>query len=110
MKKSPTKYTEEDKLRLLREYHESGMSKNHFAKTHGLCNLTLLNSWLRRYGPEENCVSLPPESTEDDMANRSKDDYRQEIDAQKKRIKELEKALEFSRLETQGPRHDNRQG
>jgi transposase len=100
MKKSPTKYTEEDKLRLLREYHESGMSKNHFAKTHGLCNLTLLNSWLRRYGPEENCVSLPPESTEDDMANRSKDDYRQEIDAQKKRIKELEKALEFSRLET----------
>jgi transposase len=34
------------------------------------------------------------------MANRSKDDYRQEIDAQKKRIKELEKALEFSRLET----------
>jgi hypothetical protein len=54
------------------------MSKNHFAKTHGLCNLTLLNSWLRRYEPEENCVSLPPESTEDDMANRSKDDYRQE--------------------------------
>ncbi len=100
MKKSPTKYTEEDKLRLLREYHESGMSKNHFAKSHGLCNLTLLNSWLKRYVPEGNFVSLPPESAEDDMANRSKDDYRQEIDAQKKRIKELEKALEFSRLET----------
>jgi transposase-like protein len=31
MRKSPTKYTEEDKLHLLREYHESGMSKNHFA-------------------------------------------------------------------------------
>lgn len=100
MRKSRTKYTEEDKLRLLREYHESGMSKNKFAKTHGLGYLSLLNSWLRRYEPEENCVALPAESLEDDMANRSKDDYRQEIEAQKRRIKELEKALEFSRLET----------
>ena len=34
------------------------------------------------------------------MANRSKDDYRKEIAELKKRNRELEKALEFSRLET----------
>ena len=39
-------------------------------------------------------------SKDDDMANRSKEDYREEIAQQKRRIRELEKALEFSRLET----------
>ena len=46
-------------------------------------------------------VPLPVDPLEeDDMANHSKDDYRQTIETQKKRIKALEKALEFSRLET----------
>ena len=34
------------------------------------------------------------------MANRSKEDYRDENAQLKKRIRELEKALEFSHLET----------
>ena len=34
------------------------------------------------------------------MANRSKDSYREENAQLKKRLRELEKALEFSRLET----------
>ena len=34
------------------------------------------------------------------MANRSKEDYKEENAQLKKRIKELEKALDFSRLET----------
>ena len=38
--------------------------------------------------------------SEEDMANRSKDSYRDENAQLKKRIRELEKALEFSRLET----------
>ena len=37
---------------------------------------------------------------ETDMSNRSKEDYKEENAQLKKRIKELEKALEFSRLET----------
>ena len=39
-------------------------------------------------------------SNDEDMANRSKEDYKDENTQLKKRIKELEKALEFSRLET----------
>ena len=35
------------------------------------------------------------------MANRSKSDYQEEIVQLKTRIRELEKSLEFSRLETQ---------
>ncbi|MCI6473897.1 MAG: hypothetical protein MSA31_09635 [Bacteroidales bacterium] len=34
------------------------------------------------------------------MANRSKDNYKEENARLKKRIRELEKALEFSKLET----------
>ena len=37
---------------------------------------------------------------EDEMANRSKDSYKEENAQLRKRIRELEKALEFSRLET----------
>ena len=43
---------------------------------------------------------MQPEPSEEDMANRSKDSYKDENAQLKKRIRELEKALEFSRLET----------
>jgi len=43
---------------------------------------------------------LQPETDEEAMANRSKDSYKDENAQLRKRIKELEKALEFSRLET----------
>ena len=43
---------------------------------------------------------MQPDQQDDDMANRSKDDYKEENAQLKKRIRELEKALEFSKLET----------
>ena len=43
---------------------------------------------------------MQSESEGDEMANCSKDSYKDENAQLKKRIKELEKALEFSRLET----------
>ena len=38
--------------------------------------------------------------SDDEMSNRNKDSYKEENVQLKKRIRELEKALEFSRLET----------
>ena len=38
--------------------------------------------------------------TQEEMSNLSKSSYQEETQRLKKRIKELEKALEFSRLET----------
>jgi len=101
MRKSPTKYSEEEKLHYLRLYHESGMSKRSFCKHHGIYDGTLLNSWLRKYESPKEVVPLQSEISNDvDMANRSKESYKDENAQLKKRIRDLEKALEFSRLET----------
>jgi hypothetical protein len=45
-------------------------------------------------------LPLQSEASDSDMANRSKEDYKDENAQLRKRIKDLEKALEFSRLET----------
>lgn len=46
-------------------------------------------------------VPLSPEATSEEMANRSKESYREEIARLRRRNKELEKALEFSRMEAE---------
>lgn len=86
-------------MRLLREFHESGMSKYSFVRVHGLSCRALLDSWLRKYDSTEKELPLP-EKNQEDMANRSKEDYKQENEALKKHVRDLEKALEFSKLET----------
>ena len=53
-----------------------------------------------RHESEKDLLPLQPEPDEDEMANRSKDSYKEENAQLKKRIRELEKALQFSRLET----------
>ena len=100
MSKSKKRYSESEKLSLLRDYHQSGMSKTSFCKSRGLCGIVLLNKWLKKYGIEKEMLPLQSEPSDEDMANRSKEDYKDENAQLKKRIKELEKALEFSRLET----------
>ena len=44
---------------------------------------------------------MPSEQESPDMSNRSKEAYKDENAQLKKRIKELEKALSFSKLETE---------
>ena len=100
MSRSQKYYSEDEKLSFLREYHLSGMSKSSFCRAHGLCGNALLNKWLKKYGIEKGMLSLQSERVNDDMANRSKEDDKNEIAMLKKRNRELEKALEFSRLET----------
>ena len=100
MSKSQKHYSESEKLSLLREYHQSGMSKTSFCKSRGLCGIVLLNKWLKKYGIEKEMLPLQSKPSDEDMANRSKEDYKDENAQLKKRIRELEKALEFSRLET----------
>lgn len=95
------RYSEEFKLSVIRDYYSSGMSKNACVRKYGLCSDGLLRSWLKKYESEKDFVPLQPESSnDDDMANRNKDSYKDENAQLKKRIRELEKALEFSRLET----------
>ena len=94
-------YSEEERLSLLREFQQSGLGQHSFCKQHGIKSTSLLRYWLKKYECEKDLLPLQSESSNDgDMANRSKDDYKKEIAELKKRNRELEKALEFSRLET----------
>ncbi|MCR5779835.1 MAG: transposase [Bacteroidaceae bacterium] len=93
-------YSEEDRLSLLREFKMSGMGKHSFCKLHGIKSTSSLRYWERKYQSEKDLLPLQPEPEETDMANRSKESFKDENAQLKKRIRELEKALEFSRLET----------
>ena len=93
-------YSEEFKLSVIRDYYSSGMSKRACVRKYGLSCDALLRNWLRKHENVENVVPLQSEPIDEEMANRSKDDYKHENAQLKKRIRELEKALEFSRLET----------
>lgn len=86
-------------MSVLRDYYSSGMSKRKCAMKYGLCNSTLLSSWLSKYG--EKTLPLPQEEQGGGMARRSKEDYREENAALRKRVRELENALAYSRLETE---------
>lgn len=98
-------YSNEERLALVQNYFESGMSKYAFCKLHQISSCSVLRNWIKKYTLQEKTVSSPSEDiTEEiaeDMANRSKDDYKEENTQLKKRIKELEKALEFSKLQTE---------
>lgn len=87
-------------MSVLRDYYSSGMSKNALVKKYGLSCTHLLTMWIQKYDSHPKSVSLLPNQIDDPMANRSKDDYKEENAQLKKRIHALEKALEFSRLET----------
>ena len=100
MRKKPTKYTHEERLALLREYHESGMSKYRFAKEKGFSSPIMLSVWIKKYESEEKSLVLPSEQSEEAMSQQSKVQLREDNEHLRKRIKELEKALEVSHLET----------
>ena len=100
MRRKYERYSEEFKLSVVRDYYSCGMSKYACVKKYNLSSGRVLNLWLLAYDKAENPLSLPSEPLEEDMPNRNKDSYKDENQELKKRIRELEKALEFSRLET----------
>lgn len=100
MRKKNKNYSEEFKLSVIRDYYSSGMSKYACIKKYGLSSPHLFLTWLRKYDSDEKVLPLQSEPPAEDMANRSKDNYKEENARLKKRIRELEKALEFSKLET----------
>lgn len=94
--------SKEEILSLLRLYHESGMSKSGFCRSHGVSCPALLNRWLSKWGNDVKELSSQSEpATYEIMANRSKEDYRAEIADLRRRLRAAERALEFSKLETE---------
>lgn len=101
MRKSPRIYSEEEKLSILRDYYSSGMTLYACVRKYELSGNSVLLRWIRSYPSNEKLVSLSSDSETLDMANRSKESYKDENASLKKRIKDLEKALAFSKLETE---------
>ena len=97
-------YSREYKEQILALHYYGGRSLYSLSKEYGIL-YSALWGWTKKCSSgsvsSEKVVPLPSEHlSEDEMANRSKDDYKDENAQLKKRVRELEKALEFSRLET----------
>ena len=90
------KFTESDKLSILREYYSSGASKSEISKKYELSR-NQIDYWIKIYSIESEALSLPAEIIEDVMA-RKKLNEPDEIARLQARIKDLEKALAFSQL------------
>ena len=101
MRKKHQRYSEEERLSILRDYFTSGMGKRACCRKYDLSCLAVLCKWIKKYESHPELVSLLPKPAVEDMANRDKESYKEENAELKKRIKELEKALAFSRLETE---------
>lgn len=101
MRKHYQHYSEEECLSILRDYYSSGMSKSACCRKYGLSCVHLLSGWLLKYESHPDLLSLHSQSEDEAMANRDKESYKEENAALKKRIKGLEKALAFSKLETE---------
>lgn len=96
------RYTESEKLSVLRDYYSSGKSKSFIAKKYSLCGTALLNRWIKSYPIEEYSVYLDNLHTDLIMTEKNPDDL-SSIDSKEaleKRIKDLDKALAYSQLET----------
>ena len=61
MSKKYKSYSKEDKLSLLRDYYQSGLSKNSFCKSRGISSIRLLNTWLKVFVNEKELLSLQSE-------------------------------------------------
>ena len=101
MSKKRHHYSEEERLSILRDYYSSGMSMYACVQKYHMSTNSILIRWKKEYESHPEFVSLQSEPKELDMANRDKESYKEEIAQLKKRNKELEKALAFSKLETE---------
>lgn len=77
------------------------MGKNHASQYANFGSLQKYSSPQKELPLEMSLLKRLSSEGETEMANRSKESYREENAQLKKRIKELEKSLSFSRLETE---------
>ena len=101
MRKKRHHYSEEERLSILRDYYSSGMSMYACVQKYHMSTNSILIRWKKEYESHPEFVSLQSEPKELYMANRDKESYKEEIAQLKKRNKELEKALAFSKWETE---------
>lgn len=100
MKKKQTRLSESEKLSILVEYYSGGHSIYSIAKKYALSGCTL-SYWIKTNPIDSVLLSLPQKSIEEVMGKKNANKSADEIARLQARIKALEKALAFSKLETQ---------
>ena len=99
--RSGNRYTQEEKMAIVKDYLESNLSRNAIVKKYRIGQGTLI-AWLRIFGVEKNkentksvMVRRISKTKSDVKKTEAKDNVNQEL---LKRIEELEEALEYEKL------------
>lgn len=90
------RYDEDEKLPIILELLKGENTPEEITEKYHICSVQTLLAWVGRYLTEENSLTLrdKPES-EEDMANKSKDDQIRELKA---KLKQAEKKAEYEAL------------
>lgn len=91
-------YSEEFKLAVIRDYLSSDMSIYKCVNKYGIGNRSSLSRWLAQYGYESKAVVAAREGR-NGLDHATKETLLYEIAQLKKRVAELEQALEEARRE-----------
>ena len=86
-------FTDEDRILIVREYLESGVSAEKIIKKYHISSRSVLFSWMDKLLNEKDLLPLPQESILDKDMAKTKDECLKEKDAE---IKRLRKALELA--------------
>lgn len=92
------KFPDLERSSILIDYYASGISVYAIAKKYSI-NKRTLSYWIKKYPIDTVLVSLPAESNEEVMAKKKANESEDEIARLQARIKALENALAFSKLE-----------
>lgn len=96
-REKPDRYTDDERLSILRDYFESGSTRGAIARKYHLKTPTLINSWIKRFSIEE--LNLSSECKYNQVMKRKESLDPKQVDLEA-RVRELEKALAYSKLET----------
>ena len=95
--KKKDRYTDPQRLSILRDHFESGSTRAETARKYKLGTPTLINSWIERFSFEELELSSTCKYSQEMKKKQQIDPEQASLEA---RVRELEKALAYSKLET----------
>lgn len=95
MVRKVNQYTEEFKLKVVKEYIESDLSQTYLMEKYGIRGNSCITNWIRKFGlsKSDNDLRSPIEKRTKIMSEKSKLEKELEL-----KIKQLEKEIEYEKL------------
>jgi hypothetical protein len=90
------RYAEEEKLPIILEFLKGDLTAEEMTEKYHICSVQTLFAWVGRYLAEKEFISLQNKlESDEDMANKSKDDQIKELKAA---LKKAQKEAELEKL------------